>query len=146
MPWSCATPLKHLIKDRVVFQRQICEGVLDSMSQREAKNHSGENRYLRVSCDQARIVLTMSWLRIVKRDICLALKQEWLPNSCLFFTSPWVHTMALFASLIIRTFQLVFLAGTVFSSHNKSSGTIFRLIFSAKRTGPLEEQLKKEDT
>jgi len=39
------------------------------------------------------------------------------------------------ASLIIRLFQLVFSAGTVFFSHNKSAGTVFRLIFSAKRTG-----------
>ena len=30
--------------------------------------------------------------------------------------------MALFASLIIRTFQLVFSAETVFFSHNKSAG------------------------
>jgi len=37
--------------------------------------------------------------------------------------------MALFACLIIRTFQLIFSAGTVFFSHNKSAGTVFRLIF-----------------
>jgi len=43
--------------------------------------------------------------------------------------------MALFASLIIRTFQLIFSAETVFFSHNKSAGTVFRLVFSAKRTG-----------
>ena len=43
---------------------------------------------------------------------------------------------ALFASLIIRLFQLVFSVGIVFFSHNKSDGTVFRLIFSAKRTGP----------
>ena len=40
----------------------------------------------------------------------------------------------MFASLIIRLFQLVFSAGTVFFSHNKSVGTVFRLVFSAKRT------------
>ena len=39
--------------------------------------------------------------------------------------------MAMFACLIICSFQLVFLAGTVFFSHNKSAGTVFRLIFSA---------------
>ena len=39
--------------------------------------------------------------------------------------------MALFASLIIRLFQLVFSARTVFFSHNKSAGTMFRLVFSA---------------
>ena len=43
---------------------------------------------------------------------------------------------ARFASLIIRIFQLVFSVGTVFSSHNKSIGTMFRLVFSAKRTRP----------
>ena len=45
--------------------------------------------------------------------------------------------LAMFACLIIRTFQLVFSAGTVFFSHNKSIETVFRLVFSAKRTGPL---------
>ena len=29
-----------------------------------------------------------------------------------------------------------FSVGTVFFSHNKSAGTVFRLVFSAKRTGP----------
>jgi len=47
-----------------------------------------------------------------------------------------IHFKALFAYLIIRLFQFVFLAGTVFFSHNKSVGTAFRLIFSAKRTEP----------
>ena len=42
----------------------------------------------------------------------------------------------MFAYFIIRTFQLVFSAGTIFFSHNKSAGTVFRLVFSAKRTGP----------
>ena len=41
-------------------------------------------------------------------------------------------TLALFVSLIIRTFQFVFSAGTLFFSHNKSAGTLFRLVFSAK--------------
>ena len=45
--------------------------------------------------------------------------------------------MALFASLIIRLFQLIFLAGTVFFSHNKSAETVFWLVFSAKQTVPL---------
>ena len=43
--------------------------------------------------------------------------------------------LALFDSLIIYTFQLVFSAGTMFFSHNKSAGTMFRLIFSVKWTG-----------
>ena len=34
-----------------------------------------------------------------------------------------------FASLIIHFFQLVFLAGTMFFSHKKSAGTVFRLVF-----------------
>ena len=41
-------------------------------------------------------------------------------------------TKALFASLIIR----FLLAETVFSSRNKSSGTVFQFVFSAKRTRP----------
>jgi len=45
--------------------------------------------------------------------------------------------VALFASFIIRLFQFVFSAGTVFFSHNKSAGTIFQVVFSAKRTGPV---------
>ena len=47
------------------------------------------------------------------------------------------HTKIMFASLIIRTFQLLFSARTVFFSHNKSIGTVFQLVFSAKRTEPL---------
>ena len=42
----------------------------------------------------------------------------------------------LFAYLIIHLFHLVFSVGTVFFSHNKSAGTVFRLVFSAKRTEP----------
>ena len=53
------------------------------------------------------------------------------------------NNMALFASLIIRFFQLVFLAGTIFFSHNKSAGTVFRLIFSTKRTGPISINIVK---
>jgi len=45
--------------------------------------------------------------------------------------------MALFAYLIIRLFQLVFSVGTVFFSHNKLAGTVFRFVFSAKRTDPI---------
>ena len=37
--------------------------------------------------------------------------------------------LVLIASLIIRTFQLIFSAGTVFFSHDKSARTLFRLIF-----------------
>ena len=35
-------------------------------------------------------------------------------------------------------FQFVFSVETVFFSHNKSAGTIFQFIFSAKQTGPME--------
>jgi len=40
----------------------------------------------------------------------------------------------MFVCLIICTFQLVFSARTVFFSLNESVGTVFRLVFSAKRT------------
>ena len=33
-------------------------------------------------------------------------------------------------------FQLLFLVETAFFSHNKLAGTMFWLVFSAKRTGP----------
>ena len=36
-----------------------------------------------------------------------------------------------------------FLARTVFFSHNKSAGTVFRLIFSTKRTGPISINIVK---
>ena len=35
----------------------------------------------------------------------------------------------LFVYLIIRTFQLIFSARTIFFSHNKSAGIVFRLVF-----------------
>ena len=45
--------------------------------------------------------------------------------------------LVLFSSFIIRLFQLIFSAGTVFFSHNISTETVFRLVFFfAKRTGP----------
>ena len=50
--------------------------------------------------------------------------------------SVFLSQQTMFASLIICTFQLVFSARTVFFSHNKSTEIVFRLIFSAKRTGP----------
>ena len=45
-------------------------------------------------------------------------------------SNPAQASLALFASLIIRTFQLVF-----------SAGTVFRLVFSVKRMGPLSLML-----
>ena len=45
-------------------------------------------------------------------------------------------TLPQIACLVIHTFQLVFSAETVFFSHNKSIGTMFRLVFSAKQIGP----------
>jgi len=54
-------------------------------------------------------------------------------------------TEALFTSVIIRTFQLVFSAGIVFFSHNKSVGTvIFGLFFLAMQTGPSGERREGE--
>ncbi|XP_066383269.1 calmodulin-binding protein 60 D-like isoform X3 [Miscanthus floridulus] len=38
------------------------------------------------------------------------------------------HILALFACLMIRTFQLIFSARTVFFSHNKSVGTVLQLV------------------
>jgi len=52
-------------------------------------------------------------------------------------TKTYQNTMVIFTSLIIRLFQLVFSAGTVFFSHNKSAITVFLLVFSAKRMGPM---------
>jgi len=54
-----------------------------------------------------------------------------------------VSIKALFASLIIRLFQLIFSTGTVFFSHNKSAETAFWLVFSAKRTGPMLENVER---
>ena len=49
--------------------------------------------------------------------------------------------LATFVRLIIHIFWLVFLVGTVFFSYNKSAGTIFRLVFSAKRTEALPARI-----
>jgi hypothetical protein len=46
-------------------------------------------------------------------------------------------TLALFIRLIIRLFQLVFSAGTVFFSHNKSANNVFQPAYQHSRTGPL---------
>ena len=43
--------------------------------------------------------------------------------------------MVLFVSLIIRTFQLVFLGRTIFFSQNKSAETVFRLSFFSEANG-----------
>ena len=58
------------------------------------------------------------------------------------YAVPFSSGLALFACLIIRTFQLVFSAGTVFFSHDKSGGTVFQLVCSAKRTGPCRHNTK----
>ena len=55
---------------------------------------------------------------------------------CALLDKREVKAEGMFASLIIRLFQLVFSVGIVFFSHNKSVGTISWLVFSAKRTGP----------
>jgi hypothetical protein len=46
-------------------------------------------------------------------------------------------SIALFIRLIIRTFQLDFLAGTVFFSHDKSANSVFQLAYKHSRTGPI---------
>jgi hypothetical protein len=47
------------------------------------------------------------------------------------------HTMALFIRLIIRLFQLVFSAETVFFSHNKSANSVFQPVYQHSRTEPI---------
>jgi hypothetical protein len=42
----------------------------------------------------------------------------------------------MFIWLIIRLFQLVFLVGTVFFSHNKLANNIFQPAYQPNRTGP----------
>jgi hypothetical protein len=44
--------------------------------------------------------------------------------------------LALFIQLIIRTFQLVFSAGTMFFSHNNSANSIFQPAYQHSRTEP----------
>ena len=48
-----------------------------------------------------------------------------------------VDFFTMFASLIICTFQLIFSTRTVFSSHNKSAKTMFRL-FSSEANGAFD--------
>jgi hypothetical protein len=43
---------------------------------------------------------------------------------------------ALFIRLIIRLFQFIFSAGTVFSSHNKSANSVFQPAYQHSRTAP----------
>jgi hypothetical protein len=45
-------------------------------------------------------------------------------------------TKALFIWLIIRLFQFVFLAGTIFFSHIKSTNSVFQPAYQHSRTGP----------
>ena len=53
------------------------------------------------------------------------------------------YDIVLFASVIIRLFQLVFSVRTMFFSHNKSVRTVFQLVFSAKRTVPKQYEFLK---
>jgi hypothetical protein len=46
-------------------------------------------------------------------------------------------TMSLFTWPIIRLFQLVFSAGTIFFSHNKSTNSVFQPAYQPRRTGPM---------
>jgi hypothetical protein len=45
--------------------------------------------------------------------------------------------MALFIQLIIRLFELVFSARTVFFSHNKSANRVFQPAYQHSRTAPI---------
>jgi hypothetical protein len=49
--------------------------------------------------------------------------------------------MTLFIRLIIRPFQLLFLARTVFFSHNKSANSVFQPAYQHSRTGPILDML-----
>jgi hypothetical protein len=42
----------------------------------------------------------------------------------------------MFIRLIVHTFQLVFSAGTMFFSHNKSVNSVFQPAYQHNRTGP----------
>ena len=60
----------------------------------------------------------------------------WPAHAC-----PLIHPSVCLEALegpirFFYNFQLVFSARTVFFSHNKSAGIMFRFVFSAKRTGP----------
>jgi hypothetical protein len=54
--------------------------------------------------------------------------------------------MALFIRLIIRTFQLIFLAGTIFFSHNKSANSVFSRLISTAERGLYASNLSSCDT
>jgi hypothetical protein len=53
------------------------------------------------------------------------------------------QSLALFIRLIICTFQLVFLVGTMFFSHSKSSNSVFQPAYQQNRTGPLFDTVLK---
>jgi hypothetical protein len=48
-----------------------------------------------------------------------------------------VTFMALFIRLIIYLFQLIFSAGTIFFSHNKSANCVFQPTYQHSRTAPI---------
>jgi hypothetical protein len=50
-------------------------------------------------------------------------------------------TMALFIRLIIRLFQFVFSAGTVFFYHNKSVNSVFQPAYQHSRTAPISVEI-----
>jgi hypothetical protein len=60
-------------------------------------------------------------------------------SACWIIWKAWngiiFDTKALFR-LIIRTFQLIFSAGTVFFSHKKSANSVFQPAYQHSRTGP----------
>jgi hypothetical protein len=59
-------------------------------------------------------------------------------NSILHLT-----TKALFIRLIIRLFQLVFSAGTIFFSHNKSANSVFQPAYQHSQTEPKSSRREK---
>ena len=67
------------------------------------------------------------YIKAVHENIC--------KNNRLDYKSK-IETMALFAYLIIRLFQLVFSAATIFLSHNKLAGIVFRFSYTNKYSLP----------
>jgi IS4 transposase len=54
-----------------------------------------------------------------------------------FSVELFLSSLALFIWLIIRLIQLVFSAGTIFFSHEKSVNSVFQPAYNSSRTAPL---------
>jgi hypothetical protein len=97
--------------------------------------------YFFVYCSNGLILFFITGFRLIemanRRDLMItAPKHCPLQPMGLHSLLACPKSIALFACLIICTFQLIFSARTVFFSHNKSANSTFSHDFSAKRTGP----------